>query len=213
MKITIAHLDPNHIFRDTLTHILGHFDYKIIISESCGDKGLSSIKKHAEELDICILEIGLNNINGYDILTTIKKEHPYIKVLVISNCDDRSSIMEMLHLGAVGFISKKKSKLEEVKTALNNIYYSGFYFSKIADRQAFRQAKLYNSIIKTITKREQVFLNYCIMNKSYDEISTEMSVSKYTIETYRDSLFRKFEVHSKSELIIKILKLGYCFIN
>jgi DNA-binding CsgD family transcriptional regulator len=60
--------------------------------------------------------------------------------------------------------------------------------------------------ISALKEKELLFLKYLCQGMIYKEIAVKMFISPHTVEDYRDALFKKFELKSKTELILFALK-------
>ncbi len=59
-----------------------------------------------EGADLVILDLGLPDMRGHDLLRTIRAEHPDLPVVVLSSRDDEGGKVEALDLGADDYVTK-----------------------------------------------------------------------------------------------------------
>jgi two-component system invasion response regulator UvrY len=204
IKIAIA--DDHPLIRRGLADYIGLFDFFDIIMEATNGKDLIAQLRESEvKPDICIVDISMPEMNGYETVKEIKKHWISIKVLVYSMYCNNFSITEMLSIGANGLL-KKNSSPKQLQQALSSIYYNDFYISEKMSKQ-----KLH--LFPKITEREMEFLCYCCSELNYKEISGLMGISVRTIETYRDSLFTKFQIKNRTGLALFALRNGIVSLN
>lgn len=73
-----------------------------------------------EEIDIMILDIVLDGFSGIDVIDTVKKIDPYIKVVMCSSMGQKELIREALEKGACDFIIKPFTK-DDLKLRIHNV--------------------------------------------------------------------------------------------
>ena len=121
-KIKIAIADDHGLFRKGLSEIVAGFDNMSIVFEAGnGSELLEQLKKTAQPPDICILDINMPVMNGYETAAALKKEWPKIKVLALSMYDTEFNIIKMLKAGARGYVLKD-AEPKELQKALNTIF-------------------------------------------------------------------------------------------
>ncbi|MBS1525319.1 MAG: response regulator transcription factor [Bacteroidetes bacterium] len=174
------------------------------------DNGQELIGKllQAKELpDICLLDINMPLMNGYETLTTIKKRWPKMRTLIFSLYEAEAAVIRMVQKGANGYVSKN-SPLEELKIALETIYNDGFYYSGFIKGKL---SKLQNPFEKPyqFTDRDIEFLKYCCTDLCYDEIAVAMNTTIRSIAGYRDKLFSKLNINSRVTLALFAVESGF----
>jgi two-component system invasion response regulator UvrY len=108
IKIAIA--DDHPLIRRGLADYIGLFDFFDIIMEATNGKDLIAQLRESEvKPDICIVDISMPEMNGYETVKEIKKHWISIKVLVYSMYCNNFSITEMLSIGANGLLKKNSS--------------------------------------------------------------------------------------------------------
>lgn len=169
------------------------------------DDGLELIEKlrRAEIFpNVCMLDINMPVLNGYETLTAIRKEWPKLKVLAFSMHDHELAVLNMFRRGATGFVLKYGHP-NIVIDALCNMHYNGYYHSELVNRTINR-----DDILPQINDRELEFLKLCCLDLNYFQIAEKMGLSKRTIEWYRDQLFKKLHVETRSGLALLAMQIG-----
>lgn len=179
-----------------------------VVTES--DDGSDLLRKLSEmEVlpDISILDVSMKQLNGFDTLTAIKQNWPSIKVLMLSMYSSRFNITRAFKLGANGYLLKD-SDPSELRDALRKVHKNDIYISKQISREVLKNIKNENIQLPKITDREMEFLALCCTELTYAEVAEQMGISHRTVESYRDSLFAKLGVSSRSSLVIHALQNG-----
>lgn len=119
MDIRILIADDNIEFAATLAGIVNHFGYKTILAHS-PDSALNVLNEHRSEIAVALLDIDFGpdtDLNGLDILETMRKKYPDIPVVMITGEGTIEIAVSATKLGAMNFIEKgvvNKKKIKEV---------------------------------------------------------------------------------------------------
>lgn len=157
--------------------------------------------------DILLLDINLPDGSGLDLCLTIKKEYPNMKILALSNLNQRSVILRMLHHGASGYLLKS-APTKEIEQAIYQIHEGGVYFGKETQRilSSFTDKEL--NEVPSVTRREKEVLSYLAEGFTTPEIAKKMFISALTVDSHRKSLMKKFDSNKTVNLIQKAKEAG-----
>jgi len=157
--------------------------------------------------DVLLLDINLPDENGIDVCIEVKKKYPDIKILGLSNFNERSVIVRMLNNGASGYLVKSES-VNVVEQAIRHIYEGGLYFGKEAQSTLTSLTKTELMETSPITKREKEVLQYLDEGLTSAMIAEKMFISSLTVDSHRKNLLRKFNVSKTISLLQKAKELG-----
>lgn len=209
--IRIAIADDHVMMRNAISTVISSFpDFKVIIEADNGKELIEQIEKSDLLPDICILDIGMPVMDGYETARQIKaKWNDEIRILALSMYNHEFSVIKMLKNGANGYLLKG-ADLNELNKALKDIYHKGYYSSELVASNFFqmiRQAENDDSLYK-INEKEMQFLALCCTDMNYKEIAREMALGTRTIETYRNTLFDKLGLNSRIGLVMFAINSG-----
>jgi DNA-binding NarL/FixJ family response regulator len=175
------------------------------------DNGKQLIEKlNAKDLpDIILLDISMQEMDGYETAGWLKQHYPAIKVMVLSMFDNENAIIRMMRLGVKGYVLKDIRK-KDLKEALDSIHTKGYYYSDLVTGKLIHtinkidEEKEGNSIkgLMNLTEREIEFLKLACTELTYREVADKMCLSVHTIDGYRDALFEKLNVKSRVGLVL-----------
>src|ERR1700743_3073957 len=95
--IKVALADDHTILRKGVAEILSKFDDTDVMMEAANGKELIAKLQAAATLpDVCIVDINMPEMNGYDTAAEIKKHWPDIKILALSMYDTELNVIKML---------------------------------------------------------------------------------------------------------------------
>ena len=158
--------------------------------------------------DIVLLDIHMPVMDGYATAAWLHKNYPSVRVLALSTMDADSTIIKMIHQGARGYILKDADP-RELQLAFEEILAKGYYYNEVLTRkviQSIHQGSPDSSGFHKLTDREMEFLKHACSEKNYQQIAAEMFVSERTVDGYRESLFKKFNVTNRVGLVLYAIK-------
>jgi DNA-binding NarL/FixJ family response regulator len=214
-KIKIAVVDDHQLFRRGLISLVKSLDENInVIFEAENGQDLIQKLKTEPEPDLILLDISMPVMNGFETAQYLQKNHPNIKILVLSMNEDEVSLVKMLNYGVKGFVGKDIEP-EELLLAISKILHGGYYYSDHLTEHLINSLQPHqkNKIVETLTERELEFLKLACSEKTYKEIAEEMYVSPKTVEGYRDSIYSKLNLKSRVGMCLFAIKTGIVKIN
>ncbi len=203
-KIKIALVDDHTLFRSGLANLLSEFEELEITFEATNGIDLQSKIKLHEEVQVILMDINMPVMDGFSTTKWIKENYPKSYILALSMFEDEKSIINMIKAGANGYLLKQ-SKPREVLTAIKQIIEKGFYVNELVTGRLLVSVKN-ESPSCSITERELTFLQHCSTELTYKEIAALMNVSPRTVDNYRESLFAKLNLKSRTGLVVYGIK-------
>jgi two-component system, NarL family, invasion response regulator UvrY len=202
-KLKVAVVDDHAMICEGIKKYLEPHVEVVIVAHD-GYTFLEQLKVCTSTPDICILDINMPILNGFDTAKRLKAEWPSVKVLTFSMHHHEYTILKMIRLGAVGYLDKDAPP-HELLEAVNSINDTGYYHSELVETMIKKDKKEY---IKNIAPREEEFLQYCCTELAYKEIATLMGVSDRTVHAFRLSLAEKFSIKTRPALALFAIQVG-----
>lgn len=116
MSKTILVVDDEETIRQSIRGILADEGFEVITAKD----GNEAVEKVAEELpDIVLLDVWMPGSDGVEVLKCLKKDYPYLQVVMISGHGTIETAVRAIKLGAYDFIEKPLS-LEKTLLTINN---------------------------------------------------------------------------------------------
>ena len=207
-EILIAIVDDHTMFRQGISSILSEYeDIKIVFDASNGTIMKEKIATHPLP-HVVLMDITMPQINGYDATRWLKQNHPSVKVLALSMFEEDEPIIKMLKCGAGGYILKESTAADlvfAIKAIAEQDYFLNNQVTGKLIRSLQGDVKSANAI-NDLTANETRFLELCCSELTYKEIAAKMCLSVHTIDNYRDALFEKFDLKSRTGLVLFALK-------
>ncbi|MCW3122283.1 MAG: response regulator transcription factor [Flavipsychrobacter sp.] len=206
-KIKFAYADDHEAVRKGIISLLNCDTIECIIDEENGRKLIDAIAKAKDLPDVCLLDVNMPVLNGYDTLIEIKKRWPSMKVLVLTAFDAELLIIRMIMNGANGYILKNAG-IAELQTAIHTVSRSSMYYSEVASQHLVLAIKNKEVFVQNLTERELLVMKKSCTDLTYAQIAEEMRVTTRSVEGYRDSIFRKLHINSRVSLALFAVQLG-----
>lgn len=209
--IRIVLADDHHIVRKGLLALLGNEkDFEIVGEAS---NGLQTIEL-ARNLhpDILILDLMMPGMNGLEVSAQLTREHPQIRIIILSMQCNEAYVYEALRSGAMGYVLKDNTA-EELITAIRQVRNGLSYFSSSLHIQS---KEMYDDIPETesmdplgqLTAREKEVLYLAIKGLCNADIASRLGISQRTVETHCTNFMHKLGVSSRSRLIQYAIQHG-----
>ena len=208
-RILIA--DDHKIIREGLKALLDKEEGFEVVAEA--QNGLAAVRL-AKKLkpDVVIMDIGMPDMNGIEATREIVNANKSVKVVALSMHSDRRFVLQMLEAGASGYLLKE-SAFEELVMSLNAVISGQPYLSpKVTDvvikEYLHSTGKNEGTVFKMLSAREREVLQLLAEGKSTKQIASVLNVSVKTIETHRQQIMEKLDIHSVAELTKYAIREG-----
>jgi DNA-binding NarL/FixJ family response regulator len=211
MSIKILIADDHKIIREGLRALIEKKPGMEVIGEV--ENGRKAVQLVQELLiDIIVMDIAMPDLNGIEATRQIVARAPSIKVIALSMHSDKRFVVEMLRAGASGFLLKDCA-FEELIYAINAVRANRTYLSpKIADMMIKDYVRLLPmgelSVFSVLTPRQRQVLQLLSEGKGTSRIAHDLQVSVKTVETYRQQIMDKLNIHSIAELTKYAIREG-----
>jgi two-component system response regulator NreC len=161
---------------------------------------------------VVIMGVSLPNLNGIEATRQILADYPAIKIIAFSLHADRHQILNMLKVGACGYLLID-SHFEELVKAIRLVMDGKTYLTPgvtdIVVRNYLESGLPYDQIgLSQLTAREREVLRLIAEGKSSKQIAGLLKISVKTVETYRQNVMRKLGTHSVAGLTKYTLREG-----
>ena len=209
-KLILA--DDHILLRDALAPLIDTFDeFKVIAVAGNGGEVIKAIK-NGHRPDLLLLDLNMPKMDGYETAQWLQKEHPEIKILILTMYDSEIALIRLLQVGVRGFL-KKDIHPRELNTALLAVAENGYYYSNDTTGKLasffHKTHTAQSSIAKAILSEKEIeFLKLASLDITYKEIAETLHLTPRAVDGYRDALFEKLDVKSRVGLAIYAVKNG-----
>ena len=175
--------------------------------EVCGQTGLIS---EAMELvreaapDLVTVDLSLADGNGLELIKRLQLHHGAVRVLVCSMHDEALFAQRALRIGARGYIGKAEATtrvVEAIRHVLaGHIWLSEEITGRVLESISGTQAKASTATVDRLSNRELEVFELIGRGLGPSKIADRLHLSIKTVETHRENIKKKLNLHSGSEL-------------
>ncbi len=166
---------------------------------------------HRERPDIMLVDLGLPDGNGLDLIRDARALSTDILILVITVFGDETSVLSAIEAGAQGYLLKSEAPAD-LRESVRQILAGGAPISPgIANHllRRFQNTEHTNDQKgPRFTPRERDVLGLMVKGLPYGEAAKNLGVTRNTIAGHVKSIYAKLEVSSRGEAVYEAVSQG-----
>ncbi len=211
-EVRIIIVEDHIIVRDGVKALILSESQFRVVGEA--ENGLEAVKL-VEKLkpDLILMDLTMPRMNGMEAITEIKSRSPETKILILTVHKIEEYVRASFQAGADGYLLKKSSH-SELMHAIRHVISGEPYIDPgitgkiLAGYLTGTVAVAEESRWSTLTKREREVLKLIAEGYKNAEIAKYLSISVHTVETHRDNLMKKLDLHNIAALTAFALDRG-----
>ena len=211
-KTKVLIVDDHAIVRDGICSLLALAgDMEVVGEAANGMEGLEKVGKLLP--DVVLMDIAMPIMGGLEAIRRIHKEFSEIKILVLTQYDDRDHVFPAIQAGANGFISKTAAS-SELTSGIRAVFAGESYLSPsiaklfVEDYQRVALTEDKIDPYEQLTDRERDMLKLVVEGYKTRQIAEMLIITPKTVEGHKTSLMRKLGIHNKLDLVKYALRRG-----
>ncbi|HJP85738.1 MAG TPA: response regulator transcription factor [Gemmatimonadaceae bacterium] len=199
--IRVAIADDHPIVREGLRRIVSENPGISVVGEASSAVELFRLLA-AAPVDVVLLDVSMPGATYIDTLKDLRREHPSVKLLVISAHPEDQWAARSLRAGASGYLTKDRSP-EQLVLAISRVARGGKYVSEsMAERLAgMIDAGQTRAVHETLSDREFEVLRALGSGMMVKDVAAQLGLSAKTVSTYRTRLLEKMGLKTKQDLV------------
>lgn len=213
IRIVVA--DDHALVRAGITGVLDATpEFDLVGEAATGREAIELVAKH--DPHVAVLDISMPGMSGLEAAALLRRDHPALRILILSVHDHSEYVMESIRAGANGYL-RKDAEPRELRDAIRAVARGDAYYSPAVARQL--NAALRGEVpatapgdhaarLDSLTRRERDVLAGVTAGKTNKQVAAELGLSPRTVESYRESLMRKLEIYTVAELTRFALEAG-----
>lgn len=200
--ITVSIVEDDDEIRESLALLIsGTSGFECLTTYGDCESSIDGIVE--ERPDVVLMDIGLPGMSGIEGIKLLKQQIPDLDILVISIRENDKTVFDALCNGASGYLIKETPPAR-ILEAIREVKNGGAPMSTQIARMVVSSFKITPS--DSLTQRETEVLSQLCKGMSYKMIADSLFISEETVRRHIKSIYRKLEVHSKSEAVAKAIK-------
>jgi two-component system, NarL family, invasion response regulator UvrY len=212
-KKNIVLVDDHTIIRDGLKVLIEKLGpYNISAQFDDGETFIKQYESLKPVPDLIIMDLSMPHLSGLEVMQVWKSKCYETPVLMLTLNEAEDSIIQLFRLGVRGYL-KKSCSANEMRTAISDIlerayYHNEFLQLSLQNDSVVKKKSASELLVEQLSNRERQFLKHVCDEKEYTylQIADLMQVEPRTVDGYRESIFQKFNIKSKTGLVLFVLK-------
>ena len=211
-KIRVLVVDDHTIVRDGICALLGLAgDIEVVGEAANGREALEMVRKLMPH--VVLMDIAMPIMGGLEATRRIRKEFPGVKVLALTQYDDKEYVFPVIQAGACGFISKTAAS-SELASGIRSVQRGDSFLSPsvakllVEDYQQVASVRGSDDPYEQLTDREKEILKLLAEGYTTQEIAEILVISPKTVEGHKTNLMSKLDIHNRIELVKYALRKG-----
>jgi len=223
--------DQTKILKNQLRLFEGHPDIEIVGTALSGEAALEEVPKLMP--DVLLLDLGLPRMSGIDVTREVKARFPKMEILIFTIFDEEDKVLEAVKAGASGYLLKGAT-VDKIIEAIKEVRAGGTVIQPNLARRLLRHFRVdpdaspvptepvaapapppdpataapQEPQLKPLSDREREILQLIAKGVSNSEAARLLSLSKATIRTHLEHIYRKLEVTNRVEAVTEGIRKG-----
>ena len=204
-------VEDNPAFRLLIGEAIRHIGLKGQIMEcATGTAVMDLLEQPQTRLDLALVDLGLPDMGGVEVIQAIRRRFSEIPILVISVLSSERSVLAAIRAGASGYILKGESA-QSIGQAILEVLQGNYPISPSLARTLFKLAGAptgKSAISFSLSPRELETLQSIARGNSYEQTAVVMNIGVSTVQSNIRNLYRKLEVRSQVQAVTKARDAG-----
>jgi two-component system, NarL family, nitrate/nitrite response regulator NarL len=203
-KIRLLLVDDHPIVLDGIkSHLCAQPDFEVVGDATNGQDALRKAKLALP--DVVLMDISMPHMNGIEAMMNLRKQVPNAKVLILTMHDSKEYIAQVVRSGARGYLLKDSAPAELVG-AIKAVHAGEVYFSPSVSKVLIEEMTDGNKrsldapVPPPLTDREREVLSLIAEGLLNKQIADRLGIGVRTIETHRERIMRKLDIHTVAGL-------------
>lgn len=216
MTIRILLADDHNLMREGIRSVIASQPNMTVVGEA--DNGRAAVQL-AQSLspDIVIMDVSMQGLNGVEATRRIKETTPGVKILALSIHLKRSVVVDMLSVGASGYLLKDCLS-EDLISAIRAVASNSTYLSpQVADivlkDYLHRVSQGEAAPVPMLSSREREVLQFLAEGKRPKDIASTLELGVKTVEYHKQQIMTKLNIHSIAGLTKYAIQEGLLILD
>jgi len=198
--------DDHGVVRDGLKSVLLREGFTVVAEAGTGREAVDLSRRLKP--DVAIMDVSMSELNGIDAARQIHIYCPHTKTVVLTVHDEPQFVLESFRAGIRGYVLKTQAARDLVH-CIRSVLAGETYLSPGISDSVIRAALSKNATARDpLTRREREVLQLIAEGKTNKEVSQQLGMSAKTVDSHRQNLMKKLDIHETAGLVRYAIKVG-----
>jgi DNA-binding NarL/FixJ family response regulator len=219
--------DQKLILKSQLKLFEGRQELEIVGTALSGESALEEVPRCLPH--VLLLDLGLPRMSGIDVTRHVKANWPHVEILIFTIFEEEDKVLEAVKAGASGYLLKG-TPVDKIIEAIKEVRAGGTVIQPSLARRLLRHFRVPEPValaptppsarppdasggdggppVKPLSDREKEILQLIAKGVSNSEAAQVLSISKATIRTHLEHIYRKLEVTNRVEAVTEGIRKG-----
>ena len=201
--LRVVVVDDHALLRDGTRRILeAHPDLQVVGETDSGEVALALVNQLHP--DVVLMDIALPGINGIEVTRRLTQDHPDVRVLMVSACDEDEYVRSAVEAGAAGYLSKTAPG-DELVHAVRAVAGGTSVFQSDLMARLFNPPSQPEQGPADLSERELEVLSLLAEGLHNRELAARMDIGTRTVDRICDNIYAKLGVSSRTEAVVRAI--------
>ena len=202
--IRVGVADDHPFAREGLVQLLRTAGDVVVVGEAADGRQVLDLVEGGEEPDVVLVDVRMPSLDGFEVARRMAREHPEVKVILLSAYDDPRQMVEAVRAGARGYVLKDVDG-EELLDMVRVVAQGGMVIDLALVERLAGEA-LSKSPPDALTEEEIRILRLLADGRTNPELAEELGVSTRAVRYQLDRIFRKLGAHDRTAAVAEALR-------
>lgn len=197
-QINVLLVDDHTLFRAGVKMLLQMETDIVIIGETGEARTAAELAMHLQP-DVVVLDISMPDYDGLAVAQDLAERTPHVKILVVSQHENREYVLRATKLGVSGYLVKSAAA-DELVTAIRTVASGGKYLDASVAKILMDAWQGAEEVKVQLSERECQVLILTAEGKTMREIGELLHISPKTVDFHRTRISEKLGIRGRVEL-------------
>lgn len=197
-------VDDHTVLREGLARTLSSLGFDVVGEAGDGAGALDALTWL--EPDVLLADVSMPSMDGVELTRRVTREHPAVRVVILTMFADNETLKSALAAGAVGYLLKDAS-IGEITEVLNAVA-AGETDACIAKARLLLRGTSVDVEERILSKREVEVLQLVAQGASTEAVARKLFISVKTVKNHLAKIYEKLDATDRTQAVVEGLKLG-----
>lgn len=216
-------VDDHPFFRQGLRRLLeSEGRFAVVAEASCGHEAV--YQAELQEPQLALVDVQLPGITGLHVARILKRQHPDMRIIMVSSAPEEGWLIEAVRVGAAAFLVKDAGP-EQIIEAIDRVMAGEEMLSQVVlsrpelARRLILELQEWGIVRHSLTNDDQLtvreleVLDCVALGMSNKEIADALFITEQTVKNHMTSVLRKLQAEDRVQAILSAVRRGWVMIS